>query len=162
MASSDDEEEFGPKSVSSYYFEDDKEVKLSFDVLPIQWSGDESVNGHKKHIYLRGNADNGLQTVHKHVVAWKFDLTNVTPEISVLSKEKSWIKLIKPRKAYEEEFIRTILITVHCLSYAKRNPEATGKVLWNHLSKVFRYYCKPILLDICCFPFFSAPLILWI
>lgn len=136
MASSDDESEVGP--VSNYHFLDEKDEPVSFSVLPVQWDEDENATGNKMHIFLDGTADNGLQKIYKRVVGWRFDLTNANPEIYVLSKEKSWIKLQKPRKSFEK-IIRTILITVHCLSYAKRNPEATGKSIWDHLSKVFRY-----------------------
>ncbi|XP_044495102.1 protein ENHANCED DOWNY MILDEW 2-like isoform X2 [Mangifera indica] len=134
MASSDDESEVGP--VSNYNFVDEKDEPVSFSVLPVQWDEDENATGNKMHIFLDGTADNGLQKIYKRVVGWRFDLTNENPEIYVLSKEKSWIKLQKPRKSFEK-IIRTILITVHCLSYAKRNPEATGKSIWDHLSKVF-------------------------
>ncbi|KAL5804012.1 hypothetical protein ACOSQ3_030812 [Xanthoceras sorbifolium] len=139
MASSDDEVEFGPTSVSNYYFEDETDQPVSFSVLPIQWSENESPIGDKRRVSLRGAADKGLQTIHKDVTAWKFDLNNAIPEISVLSKEKIWIKLLKPRKSFEET-IRTILITVHCLSYGKRNPEASGKSFWDHLSRTFSLY----------------------
>ncbi|XP_031286415.1 protein ENHANCED DOWNY MILDEW 2-like isoform X1 [Pistacia vera] len=137
MASSDDESDVGP--VSNYHFVDERDEPISFSVLPVQWGEDEIASGNKLHIFLHGTADNGLQKIYKRVVAWKFDLTNVTPEVYVLSKEKSWIKLQKPRKSFEE-IIRTILITVHCLSYAKRNPEATEKSSWDHLSKIFSLY----------------------
>lgn len=139
MVSSEDEAECGPTSVSNYYFEDETDHPVSFVVLPIQWSRNESPIGDRKCISLRGTADNGLQTVHKDVTSWKFDLTNVILEISVFSKDKKWIKLLKPRKSFEE-IIRSILITVHCLSYAKRNPEASEKSIWDHLSKSFRYF----------------------
>ncbi|KAK2639863.1 hypothetical protein Ddye_027658 [Dipteronia dyeriana] len=139
MASSDDEADFGPKSVSNYYFEDETDQPVSFAVLPIQWCENESPVGNKRLISLRGTADKGLQTIHKHVTVWKFDLTNVIPEILVLSKEKKWIKLLKPRKSFEET-IRTVLITVHCISFAKRYPEASGKSLWDHLSRTFSLY----------------------
>lgn len=136
MASSDDESEVGP--VSNYHFLDEKDEPVSFSVLPVQWDEGENATGNRMHIFLDGTADNGLRKIYKTVVGWRFDLTNANPEIYVLSKEKSWIKLQKPRKSFEK-IIRTILITVHCLSYAKRNPEATGKSIWDHLSKVFRY-----------------------
>lgn len=138
MASSDDEAEIEPESVSNYHFVDERDEPISFSVLPIQWNEHESTGGDKRHIFLHGFADNGLQKIHKHAIAWKFDLTNVIPDMLVLSKEKHWIKLQKPRKSFEE-ICRTILITVHCLSYAKRNPEATGKSVWDYLSRVFRY-----------------------
>lgn len=142
MASSDDEVEVEQQLVSDYYFEHEGEGKqkeiISFSALPIQWNENERTGGCKELIYLRGAADCGLQKIFKPVIAWKFDLINVIPEIFVLSKEKSWIKLQKPRKCYEEIY-RTILITVHCLSYAKRNPEATAKSIWDFLSRFFWY-----------------------
>lgn len=138
MASSDDEAEAVPQSVSNYHFVDDKEEPISFHVLPIQWSDSERQDGKKVQLYLHGYADNGLEKICKPVIAWKFDLSNVKPEISVLLKVNRWMVLQKPRKSYEE-IIRSILITVQCLSYVKRNPEAFGKSMWDHLSKAFRY-----------------------
>lgn len=137
MASSDDEADGLPQLVSNYYFEDDKDEPISFSVLPIQWREGESEEGDKQQIFLHGTTDNGLQKIFKHVIAWRFDLSNVSPEISVLSKQNNWIKLQKPRKSFEN-VIRTILITVHCLHFMKKNPEASGKFLWDHLSRVFR------------------------
>lgn len=137
MASSDDEADGLPQLVSNYYFEDDKDEPISFFVLPIQWRERESEEGDRQQIFLHGTTDNGLQKIFKHVIAWRFDLSNVSPEISVLSKQNNWIKLQKPRKSFEN-VIRTILITVHCLHFMKKNPEASGKSLWDHLSRVFR------------------------
>ncbi|KAM1256233.1 hypothetical protein ACFX1Q_030382 [Malus domestica] len=139
MASSDDEAEAVPQSVSNYHFVDDKDEPISFHVLPIQWSEGETQDGKKVDIFVRGTADNGLQKLYKHVIAWRFDLSNVDPEISVLSKENNWLKLQKPRKSFEE-VISSILITVQCLHYVRRNPETSGKSLWDHLSKVFSSY----------------------
>ncbi|CAK9168592.1 unnamed protein product, partial [Ilex paraguariensis] len=63
--------------------------------------------------------------------------------MSVLSKENSWINLEKLRKSFEDA-IRTILITLHCLHFVKKNPESSGKALWDHLSKIFSSYeAKP-------------------
>lgn len=137
MASSDDEADGLLQLVSNYYFEDDKDEPISFFVLPIQWRERESEEGDRQQIFLHGTTDNGLQKIFKHVIAWRFDLSNVSPEISVLSKQNNWIKLQKPRKSFEN-VIRTILITVHCLHFMKKNPEASGKSLWDHLSRVFR------------------------
>ena len=138
MASSDDEAEALPQSVSNYHFVDEKDEPVSFSLLPIQWSKDNGLDGKKTQIFLHGTADNGLQKIYKRVIAWKFDLSTVKPMISVLSKENNWIKLQKPRKSFED-IIRSILITVHCLHFVKRNPETSSKSLWNHLSKIFRY-----------------------
>ncbi|KAM5554086.1 protein ENHANCED DOWNY MILDEW 2-like [Rosa sericea] len=127
-----------PYSVSEYHFADDKDECVSFHVLPVQWSDGERLDGEKVEIFLHGTADNGGDLC-KHVVAWKFDISSEEPEILVLSEENSWIKLGKPRKSFEDT-VRSILITVHCLHYVKRNPEKPGDSVWNHLSEVFRLY----------------------
>ncbi|XP_040988646.1 protein ENHANCED DOWNY MILDEW 2-like isoform X2 [Juglans microcarpa x Juglans regia] len=139
MASSDDEADVLPQWVSNYYFEDDEDEPISFSVLPIQWKEGDIQDCVKEQIFLHGVTDNGLQKIYKHVVAWRFDLSNMNPEISVLSKENNWIKLQKPRKSFED-IIRTIMVTVRCLHFLKKNPEASGKSLWDHLSKVFSLY----------------------
>lgn len=126
-----------PYSVSGYHFVDDKDESIAFHILPIQWSDGERQDGKKVKIFLHGTADDGLQKISKHVIAWKFDLSNEEPEILVLAKENSWIKLGKPRKSFEDT-VRSILITVHCLHYVKRNPEKSEISVWNHLSNVFR------------------------
>lgn len=133
MASSDDEGEGQSLSVVNYHFEDDR-GPVSFSVLPIQWSEAESPVGKKMQVFLHGLVDNGLQKFFTQVVAWRFDLSYVRPEISVLSKDKRWIKLEKPRKSYEET-IRTILITIHFLNYVKKNPDSSVKSAWDYLSK---------------------------
>ncbi|XP_062077582.1 protein ENHANCED DOWNY MILDEW 2 isoform X2 [Humulus lupulus] len=137
MASSDDEDESLPLSVANYHFVDDKDDPVSFSVLPIQWRETEEIGGDNPQVFLHGTADNGLQKLYKQVIAWKFDLSNVKPEISVLTKENSWIILQKPRKSFED-VIGSILITVNCLHFINRNPDTLGKSLWDHLSKVFR------------------------
>ncbi|RDY04149.1 Protein ENHANCED DOWNY MILDEW 2 [Mucuna pruriens] len=141
MASSDDEGEAQPLSVANYHFEDDKGDPVSFSVLPIQWTESESPVGKKMQVFLHGLADNGLQKIFMQVSAWRFDLSYVKPEISVLSKDGRWIKLEKPRKSYED-IMRTILITIHFLSYVKKNPDSSAKSVWDNLSKnkEFRSY----------------------
>ncbi|CAK9163878.1 unnamed protein product [Ilex paraguariensis] len=139
MSSSDDEVEALPHTVSNYHFVDEKDEPIAFSQLPVQWIENESLDGMNKQIFLHGTADNGLQKIYKQVTAWKFDLSNAEPEISVLSKENSWMKLHKPRKSFED-VIRTILITVHCLHFVKKDPESSGKALWDRLSKVFSLY----------------------
>ncbi|KAM6581165.1 hypothetical protein CsatA_004939 [Cannabis sativa] len=137
MASSDDEDETLPLSVSNYHFVDEKDELVSFSVLPIQWWVTEKIGGDKPQVFLNGIADNGLQQVFKQVKAWRFDLFDVKPEISVLSKENDWIILQKPRKSFED-VVRSVLIVVNCLHVIKRNPYTSGKYLW---SEVFRL-CK--------------------
>ncbi|KAJ4842141.1 hypothetical protein Tsubulata_024258, partial [Turnera subulata] len=147
MASSDDEVDDVPQSVSEYYFVDDKDEPISFSALPVHWGGP----GEEKNtpptpptttkVFLNGKADNGLKKVYKQVTAWKFDLLNAAKalEIHVLSKDgpsSSWIKLLKPRKSYEE-ITRTISVTLQCLHYARRNPQTSSRSLWDHLSRHF-------------------------
>ncbi|CAI9784116.1 unnamed protein product [Fraxinus pennsylvanica] len=139
MASSDDEGEAPPRSVGIYEFVDGEDEPISFSELPIQWKKVETSDGKQKQIFLRGSFDKGLQKIYKQVVAWKFDLSNEKPEISVLTKENYWIRLLNPRKAFEN-IIRTILITVHCLHLVKRNPGTSHKALWDHLGKVFSLF----------------------
>lgn len=139
MSSSDDEGTAVPQTVSNYHFVDENEEPVSFSVLPIHWAEEESPESKNNQVFLHGTADGGLQKVYQQVKAWRFDLSNVKPEISVLSKENYWIKLEKPRKSFEGT-IRTILITVQCLHFMKYNPEMPAKSLWDHLSKVFSLY----------------------
>lgn len=138
MASSDDEGETFPDAVSDYYFDDGDHEPLSFSKLDVQWNESESSSANAGHIFLGGSVDNGLRKFYQQVKAWKFDLLSATPEISVLSKDDHWIKLQKPRKSFVI-LVRTILITLHCLCFLKRKPEASAQSLWDHLSKVFRY-----------------------
>lgn len=140
MASSDDEAEILPEFVSTYYFLNHEDEPISFTVVPCLWSESEKPDRGREIVYLHGSVDNGLKTIYKEIKAWKFDLSNVKPEISVLSKENNWFKLERPRKSYEDT-IRSVLITVNSLHYLKRNPDASGKTLWDYLAKVFRYFC---------------------
>ncbi|XP_058070762.1 protein ENHANCED DOWNY MILDEW 2-like isoform X7 [Magnolia sinica] len=139
MESSDDEGVGIPEAVTNYHFVDDKDELIPFSVLPIQWGEDESPESTEKQVFLHGTADDGLQKIYKQVTAWKLDLSEEQPEVSVLSKENSWIKLQKPRKSFDDT-IRTILITIHCLHFARVNLEASEKALWDHLRKVFSLY----------------------
>ncbi|XWS27788.1 hypothetical protein CRYUN_Cryun25bG0010300 [Craigia yunnanensis] len=142
MAFSDDEEEEALlHSVSNYYFNDEKDEAVCFSELPLQLEGKESlIHGDKNKIFLRGTADDGLLTICKHVNAWKFDLCNVgKPVILVLSKENGWLKLQKPRKSFEP-VIRSVLISVHCLHLLSRNPDLSGKSLWEQLAKTISLY----------------------
>lgn len=149
MASSDDEGEAVPQAVSNYHFVNDKDEPISFSELPVMWHEDKTPDVRNKQIFLHGTTDNGLQKVYKLVTAWRCDLSFAKPEISVLSKENNWIGLLKPRKSYEDT-IRTILITVHCLHYLKKNPEVSGKALWDYLSKVPRYTYSLLQFSILC------------
>ncbi|KAL6999191.1 hypothetical protein U1Q18_000351 [Sarracenia purpurea var. burkii] len=140
---SDDEVEAVPRTVSNYYFVNEKDEPISFSELPVQWNESEGLECKGKHIFLHGTTDDGLQKIYKQVTAWKFDFLNGNPEIYVLSGENNWIKLQKPRKSFEDT-IRTILITVHCLYFVRKNTETSGRSLWDDLSKVLSSYdAKP-------------------
>lgn len=139
MASSDEEGEIVPKCVTNYHFVNHVEEPVSFTTLPLQWGPNESLSQSRRQVFLLATAeDDGLQKVFKRVIAWKFDLSFVQPEISVLSKDMNWIALQKPRKSFENT-IRTVLVTLHWLHFLKKSPEALGKDLWNNLTRVFRF-----------------------
>ncbi|XP_030931311.1 protein ENHANCED DOWNY MILDEW 2-like isoform X1 [Quercus lobata] len=133
---SDEESEIVAEFVTNYDFIDHMGNPVSLSVLPLQWSEGDFFGDLETQVFVRGDGDDGLQRIYKCVIAWKFQLSYVRPEICVLSKEKSWITLQKPRKAFENT-IRTILVTVQWLHFVKKNPEASEKSLWNHLMKTF-------------------------
>lgn len=135
---SDEESEIVAEFVTNYDFIDHMGNPVSLSVLPLQWSDGDFFGDLETQVFVRGDSDDGLQRIYKCVIAWKFQLSYVQPEICVLSKEKSWITLLKPRKVFENT-IRTILVTVHWLHFVKKNPEASAKSLWNHLMKTFRF-----------------------
>lgn len=139
-AESDDEEETVLlQSVSNYYFEDDQKEPVSFSILPIQWTEQDILEESKVDVFLRGTSDGGLLTIHKSVIAWKFDISNVgTVKISALTKDKLWLTLEKPKKSYEGE-IRSILVSIYCLHCVRKNPDLSEKSLWDQLRKTFRY-----------------------
>ena len=145
MESSDEEGEIVPNCVKNYHFVNNKEEPISFTTLPIRWSPNESfVDAEKslvqaeKYVFLLASVDDdGLQKVYKRVVAWRFDLSFVQPEIYVLSKDMNWIVLQKPRKSFEN-VVRPILVTVHWLHFLKKNPVTSRKFVWNYLLKAFR------------------------
>ncbi|XP_058210545.1 protein ENHANCED DOWNY MILDEW 2-like isoform X2 [Rhododendron vialii] len=139
MASSDEEGEILPDYVANYHLVDENEEPISFSSLPLCWSDNEIPDWLGTQIYLRGSADGGLQQIYKKVKAWKFELSYVLPEIYLLFKDKTWIKLQKPRKSFENT-VKKILITVHFLHFLKRNPEETKNAVWNHLRKAFSSY----------------------
>lgn len=141
MASSDDEGET-ICNVSEYEFIFGKDESVSFTELPVRWnktgtSPFRSLHG-KQQIFLQGKTDNGLRKIYKPVIAWKFDLSYEKPEISVLSEDENWINLLKPRNAFVV-IIRTVLITVNFLHFAKWNPQGSRKALWDHLAESFRF-----------------------
>ncbi|KAL3509979.1 hypothetical protein ACH5RR_029380 [Cinchona calisaya] len=136
MASSDEEGEIIPDSITNYHFVDDMEEPIPFSLLPLQWNNHEMPDEVCTQIFLHGTADDGLQQIYKKVIAWKFELSYVLPEIYVLSKEKMWIKLYRPRKSYEET-IKKILVAIHFLHFIKKNPSGSHDTMWNQILKTF-------------------------
>ncbi|XP_039141583.1 protein ENHANCED DOWNY MILDEW 2-like [Dioscorea cayenensis subsp. rotundata] len=139
MASSDDEQETLPYSVTGYYFLDDSDSPVSFEVLPIQFDDAGEPDACDIQVFLHGSADGGLQKICKQVIAWKLQLQGQLPEVYVLSKDNLWIKLQKARKSYEES-VRTTLVTIQVLHYLRKNPETSEKILWDHLRKKFSVF----------------------
>lgn len=138
MASSDDEGETVQNNVSDYKFIDSADEELiSFANLPVDWSKGETRDGKQQQIYLSGKADNGLRSIYVQVTAWKFFLPKEKPEISVLSVQGNWIKLLKPWKPFND-IIRTVLVTLHALHFAKWNPQRTQRALWDTLNRTLR------------------------
>ncbi|XP_062196409.1 protein ENHANCED DOWNY MILDEW 2-like isoform X2 [Phragmites australis] len=143
VSSDEDDEEPRLKAVENYFFVDDDDAPVSFDVLPFQFDAAEEVPSFKKDVYLRGLADGGLQKVYKQVVAWKLGLDSESPVITVLSTEGTWIVLLKPRPSYEET-VRSVLITVEMLHFVRRSPTVSDEDMWDHLRGVFdKYEVRP-------------------
>ena len=132
MSSDDDDAEPQLKAVESYHFVDDNDEPISFDALPFQFDAADKVCSFNKDVYLRGSTHGGLQRVYKQVVAWKLGLDGVSPEITVLSTEGSWILLLKPRPSYEET-VRTVLVTVEMIHFVRRRPTDSEINMWDHL-----------------------------
>ncbi|KAK8970635.1 hypothetical protein KSP40_PGU006774 [Platanthera guangdongensis] len=132
MASSDDEGVAVPQLVTNYHFVDKDGEPISFSTLPIIFDDVEKAEAPGHQVSIRGTMDGGLQSVFKDVVAWKLRLDGDGPKVSVLSKDDMWINIEKPKKSYEES-IRTTLVTLHLLHFAKKNPEASLKSFWEHL-----------------------------
>ncbi|TKY57357.1 ENHANCED DOWNY MILDEW 2 [Spatholobus suberectus] len=135
-SSSDDdaEAEVQSLSVSDYHLVDDEDVAVSFAVLPIQWSDSESSAASEGKVFLRGFADDGPRKIFTQVTAWRFDLSNVRPEMSLLSKDGRWIKLQKPRKSFQDT-VRTILTTLHFLHRVKKKRQMSAVSVWQDLCK---------------------------
>ncbi|XP_048135659.1 protein ENHANCED DOWNY MILDEW 2-like [Rhodamnia argentea] len=140
MASSDDKAENLPERVSTYYFKNHDDEPVSFSVLPVRWSdregGDEATS---ETIFLHGTADNGLRKIYREVKSWRFDLGSSRPQVSVLSKDNICFKLEDPRRSFQDT-TRTVLITLHCLHYARNHPDASGQALWKHLARTLGFY----------------------
>ncbi|MCL7036202.1 hypothetical protein MKW94_028951 [Papaver nudicaule] len=128
----DDECEDEILSVSKYYLADEEEP-VCYSVLPIQWRENQKLVAVDREIILHGYTSSGCQKVYKPVKAWKFDLASFDQvKVEVLSKDNQWIVLDKPITSYEET-IRTIRVTLCCLQYLKRNPDASGSSLSSNI-----------------------------
>ncbi|KAI6679101.1 hypothetical protein NL676_039897 [Syzygium grande] len=90
-------------------------------------------------IFLHGTADNGLSKIYREVKSWRFDLRCSRPEVLVLSKDNICFKLDKPRRSFQDT-IRTVLIMLLYLHYAKNHPDASGEALWEHLARTLGFY----------------------
>lgn len=139
MASSDEEGEIVPNCITNYHFVNRNGEPVSLAILPFQWGEDDILGAVNSGIFLRGTTDDGLQHIYKKVLAWRFELSYALPEIHVVSKDKIWIKLLKPRKSYADT-IRTVLISVHFLHFVKKNPETVGEIVWNYIGKSLSAY----------------------
>ncbi|KOM58566.1 hypothetical protein LR48_Vigan11g160000 [Vigna angularis] len=135
MASSDEEGEIIPV-VTSYWFENEKEDFVSLCSLTLLFSISETECDLGEKVFLRGTTDDSLQKIYKQITGWRFELTYEQPEISVLSKDRNWITLQRPRECFEST-IRTILVTVYFLHFLRRNPEESQLSIWDKLKKAF-------------------------
>ncbi|XP_027907180.1 protein ENHANCED DOWNY MILDEW 2-like [Vigna unguiculata] len=141
MASSDEEGEIIPV-VSSYWFENEKKDFVSLSSLTLLFSISEIECDLGEKVFLHGKTDDGLHKIYKQIIGWRFELTYEQPEISVLSKDKNWITLQRPRKSFEST-IRTILVTVYFLHFLRRNPEESHISIWDKVKKAFSTFDIP-------------------
>ncbi|KAL6644235.1 hypothetical protein ACP70R_015843 [Stipagrostis hirtigluma subsp. patula] len=153
MFDDDDGVEPQVKVVDEYYFEDEDEP-VCFSILPFYFHDNDKVAdcASEKKVYLRGVLDKSLYPVHRNVIAWSVELDFEQPNISVLSSEGNWITLSKPRKCYQKEFARSILITVQMLHFVRKQPTNKRGLLdhlWDHLYEVFdKLETKPAVDDL--------------
>ncbi|CAN1838222.1 Protein ENHANCED DOWNY MILDEW 2 [Linum perenne] len=136
---SDDEEgEIIPYYITNYSFVDGQKAAVSFSVLPVLWDWEDELRENSElEVYIQGAYDDGLQNVFKRAVAWKFELSVEDPVMYVLSKERNWMILQKPRKSYLP-VISSILVTVHWLHFKKRNAGDNTGSGWNHFLQSWR------------------------
>lgn len=141
MESPEEEGEIVAECVTNYYFVNSKKELISFSSLPLRWDDHEEHNPvATEHAILQGMVGNGCGVIYKKVIAWKFELPYVTPEIYVLpdSKYAKWIKLQRPKNGYEKT-VRTVLISVQYLHFLKRKSEEESmEEIWKHIRKTFR------------------------
>ncbi|XP_074365525.1 protein ENHANCED DOWNY MILDEW 2-like [Apium graveolens] len=135
MKAYEEEGEMIPDCVINYYTVDGDNQPVSFSVLPLLWSEDETPGNSEAQIFLCGTAVTG-QKMYKKIIAWRPEISYALPVIYVLSQNKLWMQLRKPRRSFEDEIMST-LVTVHCLHFLKWNLKADGSALWTQLRKAF-------------------------
>lgn len=139
MDSSDEEGEILPDYVDEYSFVDQSDIPVKFSILPAKWDDDEEEEEDPRlPVYLRGSTDCGNESVCKLAKAWRFDLSDERLKVQVFLHGMRWITLHKPAKSYEA-LVRTTLVTLQCLHFVKRNPEASSDRVWRSLDKVDGY-----------------------
>ncbi|KAJ1266992.1 hypothetical protein BS78_07G022300 [Paspalum vaginatum] len=155
MMSDDDGVEPQFEAVDKYHFVVAEDDHVCFSILPFQFDeNDEVEDRHSKNkVYLRGHREmDKSHLVHKKVVAWRVGLDCEQPNISVLSSEGNWIKLLNPWKPYKDEIARSILITVQMLHFVRkqhRDKRSLWGRLWDHLNEVFdKLHTKPDMDDL--------------
>ncbi|WVZ95369.1 hypothetical protein U9M48_041141 [Paspalum notatum var. saurae] len=142
---SDDDDGVEPQfeAVDKYHFVDTEDEPVCFSTLPFQFDENDKVEDcHcKQKVYLRGHTEmDKSHLVHKKVVAWRVRLDCEQPNISILSSEGNWIKLLNPWKPYKDMIARSILITIqmlHFVSKQQRDERSLWDCLWDHLNQVF-------------------------
>ncbi|XP_071730805.1 protein ENHANCED DOWNY MILDEW 2-like [Rutidosis leptorrhynchoides] len=140
MASCDEEGEIFPDSVTNYHLANSHNSLISFSDLPLIFTDHDVIDdGEISVAFLLGSSDEDQRSVYTEVIGWKFELSIEVPEFYVLSKTKKWIKLENPRKCYEN-IIKSILIVVRFLHFAKMNAEAFEIELLNDLIKTLSWY----------------------
>ncbi|XP_074365523.1 uncharacterized protein LOC141706641 [Apium graveolens] len=124
-----------PDCVMDYYTVDGSNQYVPFSVLPLLWNEDETPGNSNKQIFLCGTAMTG-QKMCTNIIAWRPEISYALPEIYVLTENKLWMQLERPRKSFEEDIMST-LVTVHCLHFLKRHLKADGSALWIRLHEAF-------------------------
>jgi len=137
MTSSEEEVEILPDWVTDYEFFNQQNQRVSFACLPVVHGKNEAVDNTNLRIFLSAFCNDGLERFYKQVFAWRYELSYRQPEISLLCKGNHWIKILNPNKQFRA-VVRSILITIQCLHFVKRNPEASDESLWCHLARAFR------------------------
>ncbi|WVZ95367.1 hypothetical protein U9M48_041139 [Paspalum notatum var. saurae] len=152
----DDGVEAQVQAVDEYYFEVTEDEPVCFSILPFQFDENDEVGDchSEKKVYLRGHRETDKShLVHKKVVAWRVGLDCEWPNISVLSSEGDWIKLLNPWKPYKDKIARSILITVQMLHFVRKHHREKRRSLrgrlWDHLNEVFdKLHTKPAMDDV--------------